>query len=153
MIFDLVRKNVARKCELGAQENRFPSKGRHLYSHRHTKRHFAVFSLNPPTHPPLFLIGITFINSHASQDSRRKWGRGWGAFLTLFYQFHPLHRHLDISRAVISSRTKCKPDWPLSHSFKCWTHVECQILNTRSLWEIQTPSWSRIHQKKSAFPY
>ena len=33
-------------------------KGRHPYSHCHTKRYFEVFSLNPPTYLFFFYLGL-----------------------------------------------------------------------------------------------
>ena len=41
-----------------------------------------------------FLSGFSFTTIHESQDCR-------GISLTPHYHFHPLHRHLDISRAII----------------------------------------------------
>ena len=61
-----------------------------------------------------FLSGFSFTNIHESQDCR---GRGRGIF---YYHFHPLHRHLDISRAITaessplhiaSSRTRTGNFW------------------------------------------
>ena len=43
-----------------------------------------------------FLSGFSFTKIHESQDCR---GRA-GISLTPFYHFHPLHRHLGISRAI-----------------------------------------------------
>ena len=45
----------------------------------------------------LFLSGGFFTNIQDSKDSR---GRGRLSFLILLYHFGPLHRHLDISRAI-----------------------------------------------------
>ena len=60
-----------------------------------------------------FLPGFSFTNIHESQDCR---GRG----RAFHYHFHPLHRHLDISRAITagssplhiaSSRTRTGNLW------------------------------------------
>ena len=45
----------------------------------------------------IFLSGFSFTSIHNSQDSRGRWET---TFLTPFYHFHPLHRHLDISQAI-----------------------------------------------------
>ena len=44
-----------------------------------------------------FLSGFSFTSIHNSQDSRERWET---TFLTPFYHFHPLHRHLDIIQAI-----------------------------------------------------
>ena len=44
-----------------------------------------------------FLSGFSFTNIHDSQDSR---GKGRLYLFILLYHFYPLHRHLDISRAI-----------------------------------------------------
>ena len=45
-----------------------------------------------------FLFGFSLTNIHYSQDSK---GRGrWRPLPTSFYHFNPIHRHLDISRAI-----------------------------------------------------
>ena len=44
-----------------------------------------------------FPSGFSFTNIDESQDCR---GRRRTFFLTPYYYFHPLHRHLDISRAI-----------------------------------------------------
>ena len=48
-----------------------------------------------------FLSAFSFTNIHESQDCR---GRG-GISLTPHYHLHPLHRHLDISRANTAERS------------------------------------------------
>ena len=59
---------------------------------------YLFFSQNtPPSPASFFLSGFSFTNIHNSQDSR---GRGRPFFLTPLYHFHPLHRYLDISRAI-----------------------------------------------------
>ena len=46
----------------------------------------------------IFLSGFSFTNIHESQDWLQE--KEEGIFLTPHYHFHPLHRHLDISRAI-----------------------------------------------------
>ena len=45
-----------------------------------------------------FLCGFSFTNIHDSQDCRGE--EEEGISLTPHYHFHPLHRRLDISRAI-----------------------------------------------------
>ena len=58
----------------------------------------------------LFLSGFSLTNIHDSQD-----GRGRGKPCPL-YHFHPLHRHLDISRAITAESS------PL-HKASSWTRI------------------------------
>ena len=44
-----------------------------------------------------FSIGVFF---HEHSRSTGQQGKGEGIYLTALYHFHPLHRHLDISRAI-----------------------------------------------------
>ena len=44
-----------------------------------------------------FSIGVFF---HEHSRSTGQQGKGEGIYLTPLYHFHPLHRHLDISRAI-----------------------------------------------------
>ena len=78
-----------------------------------------------------FLSAFSFTTIHKSQDCK---GRGRGISLTPHYHFHPLHRHLDISRAITaessplhigSNRTRTGNLWfprasrqPLSYGFR-----------------------------------
>ena len=64
-----------------------------------------------------FLFGFSFTHIHDSQINRRM---GKGVYLIPLYHFHPLHRHLDISRMIVagssplhiaSSRTRTGNLW------------------------------------------
>ena len=59
---------------------------------------------------PFFFSGFSFTNI---QDSRDSSGRGRLFFLSPLYHFHPLHRHLEISRAIT------KESLPLHIANKC----------------------------------
>ena len=70
--------------------------------------HFIIFFFF------FFLSGFSFTTIHESQ------GKGEGISLTPHYHFHPLHRHLDLSRAITadssplriaSSRTRTGNLW------------------------------------------
>ena len=61
----------------------------------------------PNIYEPFILSGFSFTNIHkrfTGQQGRAGGGGGGGGgffySLTLLYHFHPLHRHLDISRAI-----------------------------------------------------
>ena len=69
-----------------------------------------------------FSIGV-FFHDHSRITGLQ--GKGEGISLTLYYHFHPLHRHLDISREITaessplhvgSSRTRTRNLWFLSES-------------------------------------
>ena len=64
-----------------------------------------------------FLPGFSFTNIHHPRDST---GKGEGIYLTPLYHFQPLHRHLDISRAITAEVS------PL--------HIASCRSRTRSLW-------------------
>ena len=55
------------------------------------ERTFTIYSIL------FFLSGFSFTNDH---DSQRQPGKGKAISLISLYHFYPLHRHLDISRAI-----------------------------------------------------
>ena len=71
-----------------------------------------------------FLFIWVFFHEH-SRFTRQQ-GKGEGIYLTPLYHFHPLHRHLDISRAITAESS------PL--------HIAGSRTRTRNLW---FPSASR----------
>ena len=60
-------------------------------------------------------------------------GEGEAISLTPLYHFHPLRRHLEISRAInaessplniVSSRVRTRNLWfPSASYYKCWVHI------------------------------
>ena len=85
----------------------------------------------------LFLSRLSFTSIHDSQNNRE----GGGAIsLTPPYHFHPLHRHLDISRAITaessplpkaSSRTRIVNLWFL----KVLLTTKLRALRCDNLWQ------------------
>ena len=47
-----------------------------------------------------FFFRLCFLSPTFAFHGTTEGGGGGGAFLTPIYHFHPLHRHLDISRAI-----------------------------------------------------
>ena len=77
-----------------------------------------VFTSMVDTFPTFFFFSIRiFMTIHESQDCR---GKGDGISLTPHYYFHPLHRHLDISRAITAESS------PL--------HIGSSQTQTENLW-------------------
>ena len=78
---------------------------------------FCVFILD--LKPPAFFFSIwVFFHEHSRFTGQQ--GKGEGIYLTPLYHFHPLHRHLDISRAIaaessplhiVGSRTRTRNLW------------------------------------------
>ena len=91
-----------------------PSKTPHTDLHTDLRVLFLILSCNicaikfhsgPGRFGPklvFFLRGFPFTNIHDSQDSR-----GRAISLTLLYHFHPLHKHLDISRGITADSSLC----------------------------------------------
>ena len=75
-----------------------------------------------------FLSGFSFTNIHESQDFR---GRGGGISLTPHYHFQPLHRHLDISRAVTAESSPLHIASSQTRTGDLWFPSECKSLNTK----------------------
>ena len=73
-------------------------------------------------------------------------GKGEGIFLTPLYHFHPLHRHLDISRAIIaessplhigSSRTRTGNLWfPSASRDKVLRDKAINIAKTQNIMDM-----------------
>ena len=78
----------------------------------------------------LFSIWVFF---HKHSQFTEQQGKGEAISLTPLYHFHPLHRHLDISRAITtegsplhiaSRRTRTGNLWfPSASRLKCWIHI------------------------------
>ena len=49
-------------------------------------------------------------------------GKGEGIYLTPLYHFHPLHRHLDISRAITAESSPLHIDCTCLHGLKVPSH-------------------------------
>ena len=96
------------------------------------KIHFSDIDLSPPTDASKFRVHIMFCFFFYLGFLSRTFtihgaaGEGGGYLLTPVYHFHPLHRHLDISRAIAAESS------PL--------HIAGSRTRTRNLW---FPSASR----------
>ena len=82
----------------------------------------------------IFFFSIwVFFHEHSRFTGKQ--GKGEGIYLTPLYHFHPLHRHLDISRAITAGSS------PL--------HIAGSRTRTGNLWlptaSRQPPSYTKLH--------
>ena len=107
--------------------------------------YFPVFGLNRgkyrPEKPsyshtfhaaPVFFIWVFF---HAHSRFTGQQGKGEGIYLTPLYHFHPLHRHLDINRAIIAKRVPVSVNITFSERIPNFWRIEhlelCPIAKCR----------------------
>ena len=83
----------------------------------------------------LYYFYLVFVNEHSRITGLQ--GKGEGISLTPHYYFHPLHRHLDISRAITAESS------PL--------HITCSWTQTGNLWFPSASHPSRHGRKHSKY--
>ena len=83
--------NLATKTVLTAIENKIPSVS-NLLKKTDYRLKLQKLKIN------FFFSVWVFFHEHSQFTGQQ--GKGEGIYLTPLYRFHPLHRHLDISRAI-----------------------------------------------------
>ena len=64
-----------------------------------------------------FSIGVFF---HEHSRSTGQQGKGEGIYLTPLYHFHPLHRHLDIGRAITAGSSPLRIAGSRTRTWNLW---------------------------------
>ena len=100
-----------------------------------------IISLPPLFHLLFFFLsGFSFTNIHESQDCR---GRGEGISLTRHCHFHPLHRHLDISRATTAESSPLHVAGSRSRTKSLTTKL--RALNCALIYSSARPHLRKLH--------
>ena len=73
----------------------------------------------------IFSIWVFF---HAHSRFTGQQGKGEGIYLTPLYQFHPLHRHLEISRAITAKRVPVSFNITFSERISNFLRIEHLVL-------------------------